>query len=406
MLKLSYRQTKRSWSRYQEEGDRGLVHRARGKPSNRQSEQETKERALLLYREQYSDYGPTLAAECLSKEDSLEVKVTTLRRWLVVAGLWERKRKRRKHRLRRARRSHFGELVQLDGSHHDWFESRRLVGQSASQREIPYAGWAVLMVMIDDATGRVFARFYENESWHSAADVFTEYVARYGLPRGLYVDQAAIYRVDREPTSEEILTDKQPETQYGRAMRELDVELILARSAQAKGRVERMNSTLQDRLVKAMRRAKVSDLGAANKFLDEEFLPDLNARFTVTSAKSEDWHRGLDASLELSRVLSVQETRVVQNDWTIRWHNRLLQLPAESASVVEPSQSVTLCEQLDGTLRVFLGDVELSWSEASRDPSRSKPKSPRKGPTGSSQGHKPRVDHPWRKPFEEPTHAT
>jgi transposase len=408
VLRLSYRQTKRSWSRYQEEGDRGLVHRARGKPSNRQAEQETKERALSLYREQYSDYGPTLAAECLSKEDGIEVKVTTLRRWLVAAGLWERKRKRRKHRLRRARRSHFGELVQLDGSHHDWFEGRRLVGQPASRREIPYAGWAVLMVMIDDATGRVFARFYENESWHSAADVFTEYVARYGLPRGLYVDQAAIYRADREPTSEEILADKQPETQYGRAMRELDVELILARSAQAKGRVERMNGTLQDRLVKAMRRAKVSDLGAANKFLDEVFLPELNARFTVTSAKSEDWHRGLDASLELSCVLSVQETRVVQNDWTIRWHNRLLQLPVESASVVEPSQSVTLCEQLDGALRVFLGDVELSWSEASRDPSRSKPKPKphRDGPTGSSQGHKPRADHPWRKPFKEPTHAS
>jgi len=332
--------------------------------------------------------------------------VTTLRRWLVAAGLWERKRKRRKHRRRRARREHFGELVQLDGSHHNWFEGRRLVGQPASQREIPYAGWAVLMVMVDDATGRVFARFYENESWHSAADVFTQYVVCHGLPRGLYVDQAAIYRVDREPTSEEILADKQPETQYGRAMRELDVELILARSAQAKGRVERMNGTLQDRLVKAMRRARISGLATANKFLDEVFLPELNARFTVTSTKPEDWHRALDASFEVSRVLSVQETRVVQNDWTIRWRNRLLQLPLESASVVEPNQSVTLCEQLDGTLRVFVGDIELSWSEASRDLSRSKPKPHRDGPTGSNQGHKPRADHPWRKPFQEPSHAS
>ena len=189
-------------------------------------------------------------------------------------------------------------------------------------------------------------------------------------------------------------------------MRELNVELILARSAQAKGRVERMNSTLQDRLVKAMRRAKVSDIAAANKFLDDEFLPELNVRFTVTSTKPEDWHRALDESLELSRVLSVQETRVVQNDWTIRWRNRLLQLPQESASVVEPKQSVTLCEQLDGTLRVFLGDVELSWSVASREPSRPKSKGHRAGPTGSSQGHKPGADHPWRKPFKEPTHAS
>lgn len=406
VLKLSYRQTKRAWSRFQEQGDHGLVHRSRGRPSNRQAQRSTKARAMELYRERYADYGPTLAAECLGKEDGVEVKVTTLRRWLLSAGLWQRKRKRRVHRRRRDRRAHCGELLQLDGSHHDWFEGRRLASQAACAREIPYAGWAVLMVMIDDATGRVFARFYENESWHSAADVFTQYASGQGLPRGLYVDQHSIYRADRDATGDEILADQSPETQFGRAMRELDVELILARSPQAKGRVERMNGTLQDRLVKALRRANISEIEAANQFLAEVFLPELNARFAVPAAQSADWHRRLDGSIELSRVLSIQEPRVVQNDWTVRWRNGLLQLPPESSAVVEPGQAVMLCEQLDGTLRVFAGEVELRWSAARREAVLSKPKRSRGGPTGSSQGQKPRADHPWRGKSQETVDAS
>jgi molybdenum-dependent DNA-binding transcriptional regulator ModE len=240
VLGLSYRQLKRVWSRYQSVGDGGVVHRLRGRRSNRQAKQGVKERALQLYREKYSDYGVTLAAECLASEDELPVAVSTLRRWLQGAGLWERRRKRKPHRRRRARKEHYGELVQMDGSYHDWFEGRR--------------GWAVLMVMIDDATGRVSARFFENESWASATTVFQDYVGQHGLPRALYVDQHGIYRADREATTHEILAGKEPQTQFGRAMAELGVELILARSPQAKGRVERMNGTLQDRLVKALRR--------------------------------------------------------------------------------------------------------------------------------------------------------
>lgn len=402
LMGLSYRQTKRVWSRYQQEGDRGLVNRSRGKPSNRQASTEMKERVLELYREQYSDYGPTLAAECLAKEDGVQVRVTTLRRWLVAAGLWERKRKRRVHRRRRDRRKHLGELLQLDGSHHDWFEGRRVTEAA----DVAYAGWAVLMVMIDDATGRVFARFYENESWHSAADVFRQYAGRAGLPRSLYVDRHGIYRADREPTSDEILADQRPETQFGRAMRELDVELILARSPQAKGRVERMNGTLQDRLVKALRRAGISNLEAANEFLDETFLPDLNRRFASDAVEPDNWHRALQAEMDLARVLSIEETRMVQNDWTVRWRNRIMQLPRESADLVQPGQQVTLCEQLDGTLRVFAASVELNWSPACSEPVRTKPQPSLGHPTGSSQGQKPRADHPWRGVTQEPADAS
>ena len=211
---------------------------------------------------------------------------------------------------------------------------------------------AVLMVMIDEATGWVTARFYEKESWASAADLFQRYVRGPGLPRGLYVDQHSIYRSDHEPTDGELLDDCPAETQFGRAMRELEVELILARSPQAKGRVERMNGTLQDRLVKALRRAGIADLDEANRFLEEEFLPELNARFGVPAGQPEDAHRPLSAGTDLARIVSIQESRVVAKDWTVRW---------------SPILSPPL------------------------------PKPPRRsGPTGSSQGQKPAANHPWR----------
>jgi transposase len=381
LLGLSYRQTKRAWSRYQSEGDAGLVHRLRGRAPNRHSPEEVKQQSLTLYRQRYADYGPTLAAECLEKEDGVKVSVTTLRRWLLQAGLLERRRKRRLHRRRRTRREHLGELVQMDGSHHDWFEGRR--------------GWAVLMVMIDDATGMVTARFYENESWASSSDLFQRYARRHGLPRGLYVDQHSIYRPDGEPTDADLLDNCRPETQFGRAMRELNVELILARSPQAKGRVERMNGTLQDRLVKAMRRANISDLETANRFLEEGFLAEFNARFEVVAAGAEDWHRPLSVGTDLPRIVSIQESRVVAKDWTLRWRNCVMQLPRETAEFIRSGQRVTVCEPLDGVLRVFVGEREVCWSAVLNSPQPKRVK--RTGPTGSSQGQKPAASHPWRK---------
>jgi transposase len=208
-LGVSYRQVKRLWARYQAEGDRGLVHGLRGKPANRQSETSLRERALARYAESFADYGPTLAAESLA-EEGIKVAVTTLRRWLSHAGLWQRKRVRKQHRRRRARKEFFGELVQMDGSHHDWFEGRRAE--------------AVLMVMIDDATGRIFARFFEEETLEAAFEMLQRYTTRYGLPLGLYVDRASIYRADRDPTEAEILAGKEPQTQFGRAMEQLEVK--------------------------------------------------------------------------------------------------------------------------------------------------------------------------------------
>lgn len=383
LMDLEYRQAKRLWAKYQKHGDGSLVHGLRGRVSNRQASPGLREQALDLFRRKYSDYGVTLAAECLAKEDGVIVPAETLRGWLKRAGLLEPRRKRKAHRRRRERRALYGEMVQMDGSWHDWFEGRR--------------AWATLMVMIDDATSAVYAQFFEKESWHSSATIFQSYATAQGLPRALYVDRASIYRENREPTPDEVFAGKEPKTQFGRAMEELGVELILAHSAQAKGRVERMNGTLQDRLVKALRRAAIGDLESANRFLTTTFLPEFNSQFERDATKKGDLHRSIPAEVDFPRVLSIQESRVVQNDWTVQWHNCILQLTASTAGLVQPKQKVTVCQQLDGLLRIFTGDQELSWT-THREHARATPKKPepRGVPTGSSQGQKPSANHPWR----------
>jgi transposase len=381
-LGTSYRQIKRCWARYQTEGDEGLVHRLRGRASNRQSPPGWRERFLALYAEKYADYGPTYAAECLLESEGLAVPVTTLRRWLLDAGLWQPKRRRKAHRRRRARRPRFGDLVQMDGSHHDWFEGRRAE--------------AVLMVMVDDATGRVHARFFEEETLVAAWTTFRGWVERHGVPRALYVDRHGIYRAEREPTSEEVLAGKRPQTQFGRSMEDLGVELILAHSPQAKGRVERMNGTLQDRLVKALRQAGISDLENANRFLEREFLPKFAERFSRPAAETEDGHAPLPSGVDLDRVLAIQEARTVQNDWTVRWSRQSLQLP--DVAGLQPGQRVTVVEQTDGRLRVFSNEQEIAWEPAgARRAARKRPV--RRRALASNQGQRPAADHPWRRPL-------
>jgi hypothetical protein len=382
LLGLSYRQTKRSWSRYCEGGDVALVHGLRGQASNRQGDGQKRALALSLYAEKYWDYGPTLAVECLAADDRVHVAVETLRRWLLSAGLWSRKRQRKAHRRRRPRKEQFGELVQMDGSIHDWFEGRR--------------GQAVLMVIIDDATGRIFARFFEKETLYAAWMSIRYWVEWFGIPGAVYVDRHSIYRSDLEPTAEQLLAGEEPPTQFGRSMQELNVRLIKARSPQAKGRVERMNGTLQDRLVKALRRSNVCDLEHANRFLEDEFLSPFNEQFTVPAEQSGDFHRPLDKARDLARILSVQEERVVQNDWTVRWRNRFLQLSRETVAFVQPGMPVMVCELLDGSLRLFHDETELPWSSTRSEPAMQRK---RAGEIRSNQGQRPAADHPWRSPL-------
>jgi hypothetical protein len=379
VLRLSYRQVKRIWRRYQQRGDEGLVHRSRGRASNRAKQGSLKKRVLARYQERYGDFGPTLAAEHLGKE-GLEVDHETLRRWLLARGLWTIQRRRQKHRQWRERKACFGQLVQMDGSHHDWFEGR--------------AQPAVLMVMIDDATSRTHAHFAEQETTRAAYDVFEGYVRCYGLPQGLYVDQDSIYKTTREPSIAEQLEDKKPLTQFGRAMEQLGVGLDCAFSPQAKGRVERRNGLLQDRLVKEMRLAGISDLAAANRFLQERFLPQLNRRFCVKAAEPADVHRRVPRQW-LSEVLSWEERRTVQRDWTVSWQGRYFQLSPRHEGLCLVGRPVVIRELRDGTIQLVWTEQKLQFEEL---PERPKPVKVVKSAAPKRQEPvKPPCEHPWRR---------
>jgi transposase-like protein len=379
LIQLSYRQTKRIWSRYRQKGDGALAHRGRGRASNRRKSEAFRKRVLRRCKKQYADFGPTLAAEHLRK-DGMEVDHETLRRWWLAEGSWQKRRQRQRHRQWRERRAHPGELVQMDGSHHDWFEGRR--------------DWAVLMVMIDDANNRTYARFYESEDTPAAMDCFGRYARRYGLPQALYVDKDSIYRCTREARVDEQLQDQGPQTQFKRAMQTLEVELILAHSPQAKGRVERRNGLLQDRLVKALRLAKITTLSHANQFLEQTFLRELNRRFMVRARACEDLHRPIPAGLALKEVLCWEEPRVVQRDWTLRWRNRFFQIAARHQCLNLAGRSVVVRERLDGTMALVYRGAFLKFHELAARPVKPPVCTSRSTPR---RRYVPPPDHPWRR---------
>jgi len=382
LLRVSYRQVLRIWQRFEAEGSLGLQHGLRDRPSNRQIEPGRRERVLELYRTKYGDFGPTLAMEYLRKVDGEDLSPETLRRWLTGAGLWQPRRRGAPHREWRERRAHWGELVQMDGSEHDWFEGRR--------------GRASLMVLIDDATNWTHAKFFESETTMAAMTVFQEYVGYYGLPRALYVDRDSIYETTRDSTVDEALQDAAPRTQFGRAMKELEVELILAHSPQAKGRVERRHGVFQDRFVKALRLRKICSLEGGNHFLETEFLDELNEQFHVEARSSTDLHRSVPRGLKLEYVLSYQEPRVVQNDWTVSWCNRIFQVHESHQKLTLARKKILVSELLDGQIRLTHRGRELAWSEL---PTRPSPAKPKPSQTGVPAKQKPAANHPWRRPF-------
>jgi hypothetical protein len=295
----------------------------------------------------------------------------------LAKGWWTIQRRRHKHRQWRERKACFGELVQMDGSHHDWFEGRR-------ER-------AVLMVMIDDATNRTYARFSEQETTRAAYDTFEGYARRHKLPLALYVDRDSIYRTEREPSVAEQLAEEQPVTQFGRAMKQLGVKIELAYSPQAKGRVERRNGLLQDRLVKELRLAGINDLEPANRFLEEKFLPELNRRFWVKPAQEADAHRAVPR--DLAQVLSWEEERVVQRDWTVTWQGRWFQIESEHEALNLVKRSVTVRQLRDGEVQVLRDGQKLKCRELAQRPTRTP--QPKARQTGAGP-NKPATAHPWR----------
>ena len=343
VLGLSLRQVHRLHLRYLSEGDKGLAHRARGRPSTRKIAQSEQGRALELYRSTYRGFGPTLLAEKLGADHGIWVSHDTARRWLIAEGLLERGRKARRSRRRRMRKERFGQMVQMDGSHHRWFDDR--------------GGKCCLMVIIDDATGQMRGRFYEQETLVAAMEMFGKWCGEFGVPQSLYVDRAGIYRADREATLEEIRSKKAPLTQFARAMKELDVRLILAQSPQAKGRVERANGTLQDRLIKEMRLVGISTIERANAWLEQSaFFQKLSEQFGVKPMDANDAHRPV--VMDLSCVLCVKDKRSVSLDGCLQWQGQTLQLKDARAGL----KQVELWQQIDGTLLISDGGRRLSYA--------------------------------------------
>lgn len=377
VMGLSYRQAKRVWKRFGQAGDAGLVHRSRGRPSGRSKQAELRQQVLRRYAQAYPDFGPTLAAEKLAAE-GLVIDHETLRRWLLTQGIWTVRRRRQKHRQWRERKAAFGQMVQLDGSHHDWFEGRR--------------GSCVLMVMVDDATNHTGAQFFEAETTHASYDVLESWVRQQGVPQSLYVDRDSIYRCEGQPSLEEQLAGKEPQTQFGRAMECLGIELILANSPQAKGRVERRNGLLQDRLVKELRLRQICDLASANAFLQGEFLEELNRRFRVTPASPADLHRPVPR--ELNEVLSWEEQRVVNRDWTVSWRGRWLQITRHEGHRALVGRKVTVRRLRQGTLQLLWRNHKLRWRELPQRPARAKVLSK---PNPVRAKLRPAQNHPWRK---------
>jgi len=378
LLALSYRQIKRLWRRYHKEGDAGLVHRLRGRASPRRRPEAQRQAALAHYERDYPDFGPTLAAEQLAKRHDLVVDHETLRRWLITAGFWQRRRKSSPHRQRRPRKEHAGELVQIDGSEHDWFEGR--------------APRAVLMVMIDDATNRTLARFYDAEDTRSAFDIFGRYYDRYGLPQALYPDQDSIYQVNTPLAPDQ----PRPLTQFGRAMNQLAVGLRPAHSPQAKGRVERRHGVFQDRLVKELRLAGIRTLADANRYLDDTFLPDLNARFTVAPIAPADLHRKLPRGQVMAEWLCWEEERVVARDWTLSWQGRVWQIDKRHVALSLVGRRVVVRTLLDGREQVVYRGARLTWRELLGRPAPAPRPVPAQAaaPGGLST---PGPAHPWRR---------
>lgn len=352
LMGVSYRQAKRLWKRYREEGAKGLRHGNAGRVSARAKPARFRRRVMKLVQEKYGEgegerFGPTLAAEHLESEDGMGIDAETLRRWMLKEGLWSRQRKRKPYRQRRERRRHFGELVQMDGSFHDWLEGRGPGG--------------CMMNMTDDATSAVELRLGKEETIWAAANILWRWIEKHGVPQALYVDWKNVYQ--RAPTQREQLRGEEPITQFGRMCEKLGIRIIAAGSPQAKGRVERNHGTHQDRLIKKMRRKKIGTHEQANVYLQQEYLPEHSGRFRRAAAEAEDYHRRAPTAAELREVFRLESERIISNDWVVRYDNRLFQVLAQNRKYAPAQGKVVVCEWQDGTVEIEYRGRKLPWKE-------------------------------------------
>lgn len=394
MLGISYRQAKRVWKRYRKHGADGLKHRGVGRHSNCAKAGRFRKRVLRLVRDKYSGgiverFGPTLAAEHLSSEDGIQIHSETLRLWMLAEGLWSRERKRGPYRKRRERKAHFGELVQLDGSFHHWFEERGPEG--------------CLMTLVDDATGRTLCRLGAQETTWTAANLLRQWIEQYGVPQALYTDWKTVYV--RKATEAEKQSGKVPLTQFGRMCAKLGIAIIAASSPQAKGRVERNHGTHQDRMIKKLRRQGIASYEAANQFLWESYLAEHNQRFSLAPASGEDFHRRNPGMRRLEEVFCLQQERIVSKDWVVRYEGRLLQIQRHGRQHVPAKAKVLVQEWESGKLQIGYRGLKIAWEEIRFLPLSAELPEPRP----RTVHREPPITHPWRRSYRElatPSHGT
>lgn len=388
---VARRHFRRLLRRFEASGDRVVVHGLRGRASNRRLPGSLRERALEKARQPlYHDFGPTLLSEHLARDAEIGfVHPATLRRWMVAEGLWKPAVRGKRHRKRRERRAAYGELVLMDTSIHPWLEER-------FGREI------VLIALIDDATSRLTARFFPRDTGAANRQMIVDYLRAHGRMGALYTDQASHFKVNWNVKKRKAADEPEALTLIRRALDTLDIELILALSPQAKGRVERLFGTLQDRLVKELRVAGITTMEDANRFLDDVFLPFWEERFTVEPREPADAHRPLAGDVDLLRLFAETDERVIREDFTFRYRNVYYQVEEREAEPRMPGSRVTIEHRLDGSVR-------YRWQESYLEP-RPLPGKPQRKPQqqevpppviqSSVKKQAPRplpADHPWRR---------
>lgn len=384
-LGLSTRQVRNLKHKVEQQGPKGLIHGNRGQPGSQRTPEKIREHAIELLSRRYSDFKPTFASEKLAEQHGIVLSHETVRQFMIAAKLWRPRlrRKNRQYRSWRPRRESFGELVQFDGSYHEWFEGR--------------ASACCLLAAIDDATGRItHAQFTTDEGVMPVFTFWKESIERNGNPAAIYLDKHSTYKVNAKT----VLNDPKAMTQFQRAVKELGTNLIHAHSPQAKGRVERLFGTLQDRLIKEMRLRGISTIEEANRFLFEEFIQDFNARFAVLPTKRGNLHRKLTVAEHrmLPRIFAIRESRTVRNDFTIQYEGRWFQLAETQPTLVCRNDRIAVEQRLDGSLHLLLRDKELSATVLpARPPKVVSPKVP--ALTRHRAPWKPPPDHPWRRAF-------
>lgn len=335
---LSYRQGRRVYQSYLKQGDAGLIHKSRDQQSNRKHPH--RQAILALYREKYDGFGPTLASEYLLKTGYF-VDHETLRRWLISEGLWIRQRQRKRHHPRRERRAQFGELLQIDGSIHDWFDEGK---------------HSCLLNIVDDATGKTLAVMDSGETTAVIFRALWKWIEKHGIPLAVYVDLKTAYISPKEGKK----------SHFQKVCEKLGIEIIKAYSPQAKGRVERNHRVYQDRFIKALRMAGIKTIEEANLFLDKEFLPDLNQRFERQPRNPISAHRAL-GNIDLNQIICWESERKIQHDWSFSYDGHLYQVKKNIGETIAPRSTVSVRKHLDGTMSIWHNNEAIHASAIAKE---------------------------------------